>query len=282
VVIRLGTWNLWWRFGCWQRRAGAILATLRSANLDVCCLQEVWADRPDNLARMLAEELGMHWTWSASPQPERWQRRLPGSSADVGNAIVARWPICDVAELGLPSAGSGDHSRTALACVVDSPYGRIPLLTTQLTADPWDSVARCEQVRALVRFLASRQREDYPPVVAGDLNAEPDSDEVRLLCGHKTAPAASRFVLVDAWRYANDEEISWTWDRANPHVLASGEPSSRIDYVLVGPPRPHRGRVRSAHRIGDGPIDGIWPSDHAGVVAELESPPARCIRTNAL
>jgi endonuclease/exonuclease/phosphatase family metal-dependent hydrolase len=126
-------------------------------------------------------------------------------------------------------------------------------------------------VRALVTFLAGRRREAYPIILVGDLNAEPDSDEVRLLCGHKTAPAASRFVLVDAWRYAADA-VPWTWDRANPHLLATGEPSSRIDYVLVGPPHASdRGRVRSAWRIGAEPVAGVWASDHAGVIAELET-----------
>jgi endonuclease/exonuclease/phosphatase family metal-dependent hydrolase len=269
-MIRIGTWNLWWRFGSWQARYSAILAVLRAAKLDVCGLQEVWTDGPDNLARLLADALGMHWSFSPSPEPERWRARLPESSAGVGNAILARWPIQDVADLALPPGGSGDRSRTALAGVVDSPYGRVPLATTQLTAAPWDSVARCRQVRALVKFLGRRQREDYPTILVGDLNAEPDSDEVRLLCGHKTAPAASRFVLVDAWRYATDA-VPWTWDRANPHVLATGEPSSRIDYVLIGPPHAsHRGHVRSARRIGEKPVAGVWPSDHAGVIAELD------------
>jgi Endonuclease/Exonuclease/phosphatase family len=163
-MIRIGTWNLWWRFGSWQARHSAILAVLRAANLDVCGLQEVWTDGPDNLARLLADALGMHWTFSPSPEPERWRARLPGSSAGAGNAILARWPIQDVADLALPPGGSGDRSRTALACVVDSPYGRVPLATTQLTAAPWDSVARCRQVRALVKFLADRQREDYPTI----------------------------------------------------------------------------------------------------------------------
>jgi endonuclease/exonuclease/phosphatase family metal-dependent hydrolase len=77
-------------------------------------------------------------------------------------------------------------------------------------------------------------------------------------------------VLVDAWRYASNAGPAWTWDRANPHVLATLEPSARIDYVLVGPPHfGRRGHVVSARRIGAEPVGGVWPSDHAGVLAEL-------------
>jgi endonuclease/exonuclease/phosphatase family metal-dependent hydrolase len=270
-MIRVATWNLWWRLGAWAERKAAIRAVLREVRPDVCGLQEVWAGPGENQAASLARELRMHWEWLSSPEPARWRARLPGSSAEIGNAILARWPISDVSEVPLPCAGSGDRSRNALACVIGSPHGRLPVFTTQLTAAPWDSAARCQQVRALAQAVAARAREDFPPVVLGDLNAEPDSDEVRLLCGHKTAPAAPGLVLVDAWRYAA-EEVPWTWDRANPHVLATMEPSSRIDYVLVGlPDRRGRGHVRSARRIGAEPVDGVWPSDHAGVLAELET-----------
>ena len=146
------------------------------------------------------------------------------------------------------------------------------MATTQLSSAPRESATRCAQVRALVGFLADREREAYPIVLVGDLNAEPDSDEIRLLCGHKTAPAREGFVLVDAWRYASEDAVAWTWDRENPNVADTMEPSSRIDYVLVGPPHEgRRGHVRSIQRIGETPIRDVWPSDHAGLLAELET-----------
>jgi hypothetical protein len=98
---------------------------------------------------------------------------------------------------------------------------------------------RCQQVAALCRFIAAHIGPGLPPVITGDLNAEPDADEVRLLGGHKTAPVVPGLVLVDdAWRYADPVAPGWTWDRRNPYVAATGEPSVRIDYVLVGLPRP--------------------------------------------
>jgi endonuclease/exonuclease/phosphatase family metal-dependent hydrolase len=272
VALRLATWNLWWRFGPWEERRPAIGHVLRETDPDICALQEVWAEDGRNLAGELAEELEMHWSWTASPQPERWRFRKAGETAGVGTAVLSRWPIVDGFDLTLPAAGSGDGGRTATVAVVKAPAGDIPIASVQLTSAPWDSAARCAQVRALVERLAALDVRDHPVVVAGDLNAEPDSDEVRLLCGHKTAPAREGFVLVDAWRYAPSDALGWTWDRANPHVLATMEPSSRIDYVLVGPPRSgRRGAVLSARRIGAEPVEGVWPSDHAGVLAELES-----------
>jgi hypothetical protein len=57
-------------------------------------------------------------------------------------------------------------------------------------------------------------------------------------------------------------------------VFATGEPDARIDYVFLGYRLTNEfaPRVRNAWRAGNEPIDGIWPSDHAAVVVELEMP----------
>jgi endonuclease/exonuclease/phosphatase family metal-dependent hydrolase len=267
--IRVVTWNLWWRFGRWRDRAAAIRSVLLGARPDICGLQEVWADDGVNLADEIAAELGMNWAWNPSPFPERWQQRADEPAAEIGNAVLTRWPICDAIELPLPPGDSGDEARTAILVIVDAPRGGIPFATTQLTSAPWDSASRIAQVKELAGLLAAHDVHDYPVVLTGDLNAEPDSDEVRLLGGHKTPPARPGFVLVDAWRYAEMDAIPWTWDRANPHVAATMEPSARIDYVLVGPPRDGRGRISSVERVGHRPVRGVWPSDHAGLLVQL-------------
>jgi endonuclease/exonuclease/phosphatase family metal-dependent hydrolase len=263
------TWNLWWRFGRWRDRAAAIRSVLLEARPDICGLQEVWADNGVNFAGELAAELGMTLAWSPSPFPERWQQRVGEPAAEIGNAVLTRWPISKTIELRLPPGESGDEARTAILVIVDAPGGRVPFATTQLTSAPWDSASRQAQVRELAGLLAEHDLHDCPVVLTGDLNAEPDSDEVRLLCGHKTRPARPGFMLVDAWRYAGMNAIPWTWDRANPHVAATLEPSARIDYVLVGPPRHGRGRIGSVERLGYRPVRGVWPSDHAGLLVEL-------------
>ena len=107
----------------------------------------------------------------------------------------------------------------------------------------------------------------------GDFNTWPDADEIRLLGGYKTAPAVAGQVLIDAWEYADPASPSATWSPRNPFVLAF-DPPVRIDYVFVGPPGPGGlGHVRSVRRVGDGPVDGVWPSDHAAVTVDLADGP---------
>jgi endonuclease/exonuclease/phosphatase family metal-dependent hydrolase len=62
----------------------------------------------------------------------------------------------------------------------------------------------------------------------------------------------------------------FTYDRNNAYALRSREPSRRIDYVFVrGPDRHLRGEPLSARLAFVEPRDGVWPSDHYGVVAEI-------------
>lgn len=266
------TWNLWWRFGDWRRRQPLIERVLAETAPDLIAFQEVWSTEADNQATQLAGRLGMHHAWLPSPAPEHFQRRIDDAAVQVGNAVLSRWPIVQTATCELP-AGGGDAGRTALQALVEAPGGRISFTSTQLSSIVGGSALRCKQVRTLVAFVGRETPDDAIAIVAGDLNAEPDSDEIRLLGGHKTAPPVPGQVFVDAWSYAEPTAPGWTWDRRNPAVESTGEPSARIDYLFLryqtGTTPPPR--VRVARLAAHAPVDGLWPSDHAAVVAELSS-----------
>ncbi|MFE7135535.1 endonuclease/exonuclease/phosphatase family protein [Streptomyces sp. NPDC057638] len=273
--VRVVTWNVWWRFGPWEERRKAILSVLRELDPDIVGLQEVWACRGENLAAWLADELGMEWTWAASSAPERWQRRLGDSAVGFGNAVLSRWPIAERRVLRLPAAEGDDDGRLALYTGVAAPGCRVPFFTTHLSSEIHASAVRCAQVAALAEFVAEhRHGTSFPPVVTGDFNAWPDSDEIRLLGGYRTAPAVPGQVLMDVWEYAQAGAPGVTWDLANPYIEPAYGPSVRVDYIHVGAPGPGGlGRVHTARRVGDGPVDGVWPSDHAAVLADLVSVP---------
>ncbi|WP_405578324.1 endonuclease/exonuclease/phosphatase family protein [Streptomyces sp. NBC_01190] len=273
------TWNLWWRFGRWEARRAAILRTLEEERPDILGLQEVWgsaegAGRPENLAGWLAERLGMHWVWSRSPVQDRWHGRNGGdTSVDVGVAVLSRYPLLETAERRLPAGDFPDDGKTALYASIDVPGGPLPFFTTHLNSGLDESAVRCAQLREVGAFIVERGAGPYPPVLTGDFNAEPDFDEVRLIRGYQTAPAARGLVLLDAWRLADPELPQGTWDIAHEDAVTPGPGPSCVDYILVGPPRTGgRGAIRSARRAGHHPVDGVWPSDHAAVIAELALP----------
>jgi endonuclease/exonuclease/phosphatase family metal-dependent hydrolase len=266
--MRVATWNLWWRYGPWERRRDPIASTLAEIDPDLCGLQEVWGTDGDgenddgaSFAAELAERLGRHCCWAIAARG--------AGGLCIGNAILSRWPITAYEQITLPT-GDLHESRVALHASIDAPGGTVPMFTTHLTYGPGLSRTRVAQVETLAAFVADRSAGTaYPPIVTGDLNSEPDSDEIRRLGGLVSEPAAAGLVLLDAWRYADPADPGFTWARRNDYQANSPLPDCRIDYVLVGVHREGRGQVRSARVAGDAPVDGVWPSDHFAVVADL-------------
>ena len=147
-------------------------------------------------------------------------------------------------------------------------WGRFDLYTTHLNWRYDESHVRQAQVRALAEFVGESTGRAFPPIVCGDFNAEPDSDEVRMLTGRAAVPVP-RLVLVDAWDVAGDG-AGFTWSNDNAFAARDLEADRRIDYVYVGWRKARgAGHVVDARVAAIDPIDGVHPSDHYAVVAEL-------------
>ena len=86
----------------------------------------------------------------------------------------------------------------------------------------------------------------------------------------RTTLAAPGLVFHDAWEVAGDGSPGFTWDNANPFVARDLEPDRRIDYVLAGWPKAGgAGHIVDARVAGTAMVDGVHPSDHAAIVADL-------------
>jgi endonuclease/exonuclease/phosphatase family metal-dependent hydrolase len=258
--LRVATWNVWWRFGPWEERQPAIAETLRRIDADVIALQEVWdVDDGPGLSEALADALGYEHVFASG---------FDAGEASFGNAVLSRWPIAASYTRTLPTTPSTDEFRVALKVEVEGPRGRFDLYTTHLNWRYDESHVRQAQVRALAEFVAESTGRPYPPIVCGDFNAEPDSDEIRMLTGRAAVPVP-RLVFVDAWDVAGDRP-GFTWSNDNAFAARDLEADRRIDYVLVGWRKARgAGHVVDARVAAIEPIDGVHPSDHYAVVAEL-------------
>lgn len=273
--MRILTWNLWWRFGPWEERRAAIAATLRELRPDVIGLQEVWTTEEENFAELLAKDLGMEYAFAPAGLPPHWAgHAAPG--VGVGNAVLSRHPVLESRVRALPAADGPTEGRVALYSLLDTPGARVPFFTTHLHAAPAGSAVRCAQVAELARFVAEhRERGDFPPLVTGDFNSEADSDELRLFAGLKTAPVVPGAAMLDLWRYARPGQPSATWSAANGYLAHPATIDCRIDYIHIGVPGlADRGRfsVDSVRLAGDAAVEGVWPSDHMAVLADLTTP----------
>ncbi len=269
-MLRWCTWNLWAVGPDLSARTDAARAWLDQVRPDLCCLQEVRADTTIDIAEALAGATGLHLGRGAAVGAQWWSDRV-GERVRVDNVILSRWPIEDLSVLALECRDGSREERSAVAARVMTPGGALRVVSLQLSSSPLDSAVRMRQLESVAQTIGATRRADETVLIAGDFNAEPDSDEVRRFCGHKTAPMVDGFVVLDLWRYADPTDPGWTWDRVNPHVLATREPSSRIDHLLAGPtPAGTIPGVDRIARFADRAIDGTWASDHAGVAADLE------------
>ncbi len=258
------TWNLWWQNGPWRERAPAIESVVRAEDPDVLFLQEVWVDGTTSAAHELARALGYHAATTDTMADGR-------DRIGLGNGIVSRWPLLDVVSHPLPRGDGSPGHRRALTAVLDAPTGRWPLVSTHLEYRFDDSATRQVQAEVLLGIVAAlRTTPDAEPpvVVAGDFNAVPDSDEIRLLTGRRAAPIRN-LVLTDCWEQVGDGP-GHTWRSDNPYQAASAWPNRRLDYVFVSWPRPKPlGNPTRAWLAGVDPVNGLHASDHAAVVVEI-------------
>ncbi len=258
--LRVLSWNLWGQFGPWEQRAPAIVATVAALDPDVACLQEVWSAPDGSMADAVAERLGAHHVYASNDD----------GPVHSGNAIVSRWPIVRTEWRPLPTGGEPDERRLVLFAEIEGPRGAVQVFCTHLNWRFDHSTVRQAQVQAIGALVEECKPREYPPILAGDMNAAPDSDEIRMLTG-RTGVVAPRLVFHDAWEVAGgSESAGMTWSNANPYAALDLEPSRRIDYVFAGwPKRGGLGHVVRAEVVGTGAVDGVVPSDHYGVLAEL-------------
>lgn len=160
-----------------------------------------------------------------------------------GNAVLTRLPILDVQIHPLPYTEATPerttYPRGAIAVTVTAPDGKpLRFVSTHFQHNvPEDRVAEALAINEL--FAAGD--EGPRTVLAGDMNAKPDEEPVRL--------------LLERWTNATDDPPSPTVPVVNP--------VSRIDYIFFRPAVAFR--LREARVIAE-----TMASDHRPVFAELE------------
>jgi len=193
---------------------------------DIVALEEVhrktWQSRfRDQVAEL---EAATHLHGYFAPSYVQW-------GGGFGNAILTRGDIVSAELHPLPSIG---EPRAVTESVIRIDQATINFYVTHLTT--WgklNSKNRREQLECLARHVRTSR---YPYLLAGDLNAPPDSDEVKA------------FRKLNAAQLCG-EEIGPTHPTMN----------RRIDYIFAD----YGWEVRSARALKKG------PSDHWPVIAEL-------------
>ena len=137
--------------------------------------------------------------------------------------------------------------------------------------DPFFTPLREAQAFQLVASLVAAS----PAIIMGDLNEGPGSPMYNVVTGAG---------FTDTWSALRPGASGLTCchlpDLSNP--VAAGELDQRIDYIMTrGFGHPNGRLIGSIGLVGitpgekvAGPLYPLWPSDHAGLVLDLRTPPA--------
>lgn len=260
TTLRLAGWNVWARYGPWKRRERAIVSVLGAHEPDIVVLLEAWETGDDSQPERLKTALGLpHHLFHGGIEVD---------GVVSGTAVLSRWPIVRADDRQLGDRGGWDGGL-ALFTEIDGPRGVVQLFGVMLGWKLDHSELRQAQVRDLAGYVRKVADSAPPVVLCGDFNSGPDSDEIRMLTGRSAVPAPG-LVFYDAWETAGGDGAGHTWCNANPWAAPVLFPDRRIDYVFSAWPRAGgAGHPVGCELIGTGPVGGVLPSDHYGVLAEL-------------
>ncbi|NLF07643.1 MAG: endonuclease [Pirellulaceae bacterium] len=207
-------------------------AVIKRANPDLVALQEVddkttrsnGVDQTAELARLTK----MHSAFG---------KAMDLQGGGYGVAVLSRFPLEEVKNHVLPHADRYEP-RAALAALI-SPDDRTKLLFVATHLENKSEALRLQQVGALDNALA--QHSEVPAILAGDLNAVPDSPTIAALSQH--------------WTRSSSQDGAPTWP--------ADKPVMKLDYVLFRP--------ESACRvISSEVLNEVAASDHRPLLVVLE------------
>ena len=180
-----------------------IASVIQNTNPDLVALQEV--DFKTNRARNydLVTELG--WRTKMAPL---FGIAMPFDGGGYGEGILTKMPILSSKNVPLPHS-PGNEPRAALQVLVQLESGdTISFIGTHLEHQE-NSSDRIDQANTINQTFASCQ---YPSILAGDLNATPNSEPISILTEYWTA---------------SDQKGALTYP--------SNEPEIKIDYIFFKP-----------------------------------------------
>ena len=244
--IRVATLNVRNRSDRWRERSGLLVEQLLALQPDVIGLQE--ARRPLNQAawlqrRVNARQPGYRMVTAWKSGPRRWWEGL---------AVLTRLPIVAHDRLPLGAGRVAQHVRLEL------PNGGVlDFYNTHLAHGADRAQLRAEQAQRILDWLEGWPQ--HAQVVAGDFNARPDSDAVRLL--------TRRLQSAHALHHGAEPE------RTVPTPLREhGRAAQVLDYLFVN----ERVTIRNAWVAFSEPAAHdarLTASDHYGVAADIDVTP---------
>jgi endonuclease/exonuclease/phosphatase family metal-dependent hydrolase len=165
--FKIVSYNIRWRSGDDLKKLNKLLQDdPEIGNAQILALQEVDRQKKrtgnSNVAKIMANELGMHYAWAAPPPPK------PGDEEETGVAILSVYPLSDVQRIVLPHEGPNKRRRAAIGATLDV-HGQKWRVYSVHAETRIDFDKKLEQFEAVLQDLA-KYPSNLPAIVMGDFN----------------------------------------------------------------------------------------------------------------
>lgn len=275
-LIRVLTLNLWQRYGAWADRRSMLIDGIRALQPDLVAFAEsIKTDEYDQVTDLLGQGFNVAHSQTRDPN-------------GMGISIASRWPLGEVQEVDLnvtPRTAGFPCTTLVAEVIVPDPVG--PLLFVNHFPNWQLNFERERELQAVAaaRFVEGRIGQSNQQVVmVGDLDADPDAASIRFWSGRQSLSDIS-VCYRDAWESTHPEDTGHTFTPRNPLVrdgMVKGMrpfrdwPFRRIDYIFLrlGAHGGNALDISECEHIFDEPVNGVWASDHFGLVADLAKPVA--------
>lgn len=213
--LKIISYNIRWRSGDDLKKIIKLLhEDPEIGNASILALQEVDRNKKrsgrNNTAKIIADELGMHYAWAAPPSPKETDEE------ETGVAILSVYPLSEVERIVLPHAGPNRRRRAAIGATVEIENRRWRVYSAHAeTRIGFDK--KLEQFKAVLTDLA-RYPADMPAVIMGDFNTwEPGKhDKVKRLftdAGMKTPFGGQKTFRQKILLVPIEFRLDWVWLR---------------------------------------------------------------------
>ncbi len=213
--IKIVSYNIRWRSGDDLKKLNKLLQEdPEIGSAAILALQEVDRRKKrtghSNVAKLMADELGMHYAWAAPPAAK------PSDEEETGVAILSAYPLSEARRIVLPHEGPNKRRRVAIGATVELPDQKWRVYSvhaeTRISVDK-----KLEQFKAILQDLAQYPA-TMPAIVMGDLNtwqANADTKTIKLFTeagmrtpfgGHSTF---KRRILIMPIEF----RLDWVWLR---------------------------------------------------------------------
>lgn len=165
--IKVVSYNIRWRGGEDLRKLIQLLKNdAEIGGASILGLQEVDRNRKRtgniNTAKLLADELGMHYCWAAPPHPK------PGEEEETGVLLLSPYPLSDVQRIVLPHEGPNKRRRAGIGATVKIGPSSLRVYSVH-SENRMGMDKKMDQMKAVLKDLAGYPI-DMPSIVMGDLN----------------------------------------------------------------------------------------------------------------